>query len=126
MNHFRVVVENLSLLGISPNEPRFNGKSVLVFLMFVIFMILLSLFLVLGTNTFTEYAFNIYILFALVALSVSYLLVLFKKEQLFKLIVAVENFLQKSKYSPLNVDCLTNSNLDDLNTSFHEVQLFFC
>lgn len=97
MNLHQIVLGNVSFLGISSKEPRFNAKSVLVFLMFGIAIVLLSSFLVLEANTFKEYTFCIYILTGLSSMVACFTVVFFKKEKISKLIANMENFLQESK-----------------------------
>lgn len=97
MKLFEIVQENFALLGFSPNQPRFNSKSAMVFLFIGLAAILCALFLFFEASTFIEYVNTFYTTSVAIACNIIFATLLFKKEKLLQTIYDLQEFVDKSE-----------------------------
>ena len=87
---FQIVRKNLAILGIDANYSRLNRKSAITWFSDALAITLSILFIIFKANTFLEYSMNIYITLTMSVIWISFMIMLYKKVKLFKLIDAME------------------------------------
>lgn len=101
MKLFQITQKNLAILGIDRNQSTqkhpFNGRILLGFFLFGLFIILTSTFFFHEASSFREYTETIYTLSGTIACTVAFTSTIFKMKMLFNFIAMSENIVDISK-----------------------------
>lgn len=103
MKLFQLVQENFVVLGICSNQPRFNRRSMAVFLFLELTTISAVAVLFLEASTFTDYLNTFYVISVVVASIVIFATLLSKKNELFELIHNIEDFAHQGELPQLPI-----------------------
>lgn len=102
MKLFQIVQKNFARLGISANQPHYNRQSAKTFSLYCLSAVLGGLFLLFSVNTFLEYTLNVFVCATICGLWVGYMVILFRKQQLFNLIDEFEGYFNERKFEKIN------------------------
>lgn len=102
MKLFQVVLKNFSILGISSDHSKLNGKLVKTFLIYALGGSLSVAFLFYEAKTFMEYTSNIYVTTAIAVISTYFTILTLKSKKFFKLIDNLMIFIDESAYVSYN------------------------
>lgn len=98
MKLFQLIQKSLAFLGIDSIQSKCSQrKFVMTWLIYGLAFISSVLFLVFKANTFEQYTNNIYLISANSMICFDFLVIALKKEKLFKLIIDLEKFIDKSE-----------------------------
>lgn len=105
MKLFQSIQKCFSILGISSNQSRFNGRMVSAFIVFSLGVIISTISLFIGTKTFKEYTDEIYVACAAILFVILFTNMIRKMEKLFELIDSFEMLVEKSelKFQVINL-----------------------
>ena len=99
MKLYQIVQKDFALLGISPNQPNFDQKSVMAFLIFSLGIISGTVFLFFKANTFLEYTQSIYATTTIFDAWIGFIIFLVKKEKILELMNDIEKYAnEKCEY----------------------------
>ena len=98
MKLYQVCQKNFEFLGLIPNQPRCNQKSVTTFLILTLTFTLDAVFLFFKANTFLEYTQNAYITTTVFAAWIGFIIMVLQKQKLFELIDHMEKYGDESEY----------------------------
>lgn len=102
MKFLQSVQKHFATLGISSSQsnhkyPFINGKILMVYLGFLLGIISFCVFLILEVNNFQEYTETIFRITLLICMFITFMIVILKMGQLFRLIDDCEKLVDKSK-----------------------------
>lgn len=96
-NFIHFFKENFKHLGMNSNQSHINTKSTTVIFVKILYITMCIAFLFFEANIFLEYVVNIFLTTIVIGCCISYVVVLFKKDKLFKFMENCTEFFNESE-----------------------------
>lgn len=98
MKIFESIIKYFAAIGITAQSRPFNMQNLLTFVVFAIMMVVVGEFLFFEASSFREYTESIYISSIIFTIFVTFLFIIWKRENIFQFIDCFEKIAETSKY----------------------------
>lgn len=98
MQLFQSNQKSFEMMGLSSNLHRFNFKALMTFLLYWTLSILYGTFTLLEANEFREYMDSVYLTSATTVMAISFMIFVWKTEDIFHLIHEIEEIVEMSEF----------------------------
>lgn len=101
MKYFEAIIGYVALIGIHPLGPnetsRFNARNIAVFLIFMVFIVASTAFIVFDVDTFSGYTISFFWWISVLLTSVGFFVNILKSPKLFGVVVEIEKLVNSRK-----------------------------